>query len=239
MNYFAQFQTEYPVEYDNIDKDDALTSAHRETFKGALSTCDDTESMEQCADKFFQANKQLGPSVVFPRDEELLGRIYSYTAFVRQLMRQASLSETDALNLLASMKALTKEERLDEIKSTFGSVLMSAYLIWAFRNTQNPGNPFDGHRLADLPCGMGLDTSSVGAEERYVAWGISVPDDALVTSPTAFDPGLQYLARWKPGGLTQPGKECSGTYTEGLPEVVVEPVPFERVANDFLEFARI
>lgn len=214
MNYLARFQVEYAVECDNIDKDDALTAQQKQAFKEALSNCDDTESLAGCADKFFRANKQIGPDVVFPRDKELLGRVHSYRAFVHRLMREASLSKEDVDDLLASLKGLAIANRLLEIRNTLGSLLMDAYLIWAFRNTQNPGNPFDGHVLPDLPCRLGLDTSSDDAEERYVAWGLSVPDDASVTKPTAFDPGLEHLVRWKPGGLTQPGKECAETYGE-------------------------
>jgi len=239
MNHLIQFQAEYAAEFDNIDKDTALTAAHKEAFREALSDCDDTESVMECTTRFFRANKQVGSPVVFLRNEEVFGRIYSYTALVRRVMREARLSKEDVDDLLASLKSLGKADRLLEIKHALGPLLMSPYLVWAFRNSENPADPFAGHVIVDLPCRLGLDTSSDDADQRYVAWGLLVPDDILVSTPTAFDPGLENLARWKPGGLTQPGEECAETYAAGLPEVVIQPIPFERVAGDFQEFTRI
>lgn len=236
MDYLDEFETNYAAEFANIESDDALTAEQKSVFKNALTNCDDTESLAQCANKFFHGNKQIGPPVDFSRDQEILGRLNSHTAFVHRIMGELSLSKGDVDELLTSWKSLGVANRLQEIKEIIGRVLMSPFLIWAFRNTETPTKPFEGFVLRDLPCILGLDTS---AEDRYIAWGISVPDGVFVTKPTAFDPGLRYLAKWKPGGVTKPNEECAEMYAEGLPEVVVEPVPFETVAEDFLEIMRI
>ncbi|MGH9890554.1 MAG: hypothetical protein ACREA0_00925 [bacterium] len=143
------------------------------------------------------------------------------------------MNDPDANAWLDFLKTLPKAERLEAVRAEVGRLGMKEHVLWAYRNPDDATDPFTVKGTADglLPCRLGLGMPR-GTE--YVGWGIGPDPGREVRAATAFDPDLERLASWEPGGRTKPDPGCRWRGA-GLPEVVMPPPTFEHVAVDFKE----
>lgn len=227
-----EFKNRYTDEYSKVQRDRALTPEQRRRFGEALNGCKPTVAIEECADKFFRANKLSGPRKR-PKRNTVFGHLQTRMAFVDKLISAWEITDTEANALLDSLKTLPKAERLENVRTLVGRLGMKEYVLWAYRNPDDATDPFTVKGTADglLPCRLGLGMPR-GTE--YVGWGIGPDPGREVRAATAFDPGLERLASWEPGGRTKPDPGCRWPGA-GLPEVVMPPPTFEHVAVDFKE----
>lgn len=234
MTKFDQFLMTYPDHHRKIHNDPELQSSDKATsFDNHLRSCTCRYSLEECANKFFNEHKLLGKTINSTiKKNEIFGRVHNKHAFIFLIQKELKGTGLLVRNWLHDIKSEpTPERRLKRIKLLLDSIPINRNLIWGFRNEITPSTPLEGVVNPSLPCRLGLPPK----EKEYFVFGIDIPSAHEIKQPTAFDPGMEHLARWEPGGKSIPTDACKVDYPEGFPEIVFGPLNFSQIASDFLE----
>lgn len=226
----AEFKHRYGNEYRKIEADPELAAELKGRFNDHIRRCPVGDALGKCADAFFNAHKWKGARIRLDKGESL-GRVQLEVDFVRSMVELSPMSPEDTREFLMGLMSLSPADRLASVRDDLGSLPMCPYLVWGFRNPTAAGDWFKDPPLTKLPCVLGLRSGSSG---RFLAWGIAVSSRKWVHKPTAFDPGMENLESWTPGGRTKPNPECEDEYPDGLPEVVFRPLGFDCVTGDFV-----
>jgi hypothetical protein len=227
MAHFDDFCSAFPLHFERIEADPSLSTAQRDAFRAHFEILPAHTTLREHAEVFFRAHKRLGPEQKLSAGEHL-GRAHRRRDFVGMLMRELGLSEFEVEELIRDWMSLSDSEHLAQVRADIGHLVMSAFLIWAIRNPDSAESPLSGLDLADLPCRLGLEYLPM---EPFLFWEFGIAGRFTAHRPTAFDAGMSYLAKWAVGGKTVPNAECSTKYPEGLPEIVVSPVPFSALTG--------
>lgn len=216
----------FPVQHKHFDDDTNLESADRSRFISHWNGFTPGD-IEDHARKFFHdiTNQQLGPEQSISPGE-MLGHVRSLKALARRLSEipALSLDYPQAERLVRDLTSLDAAGLRSRLRALFrAGETLSCVLMWSFRNPRNTSDAFDGTRIEDLPCRLGLPTFG---REEHVALAHERGGRDYVT-PTAFDAGL--YAEWNPGGVTRPLLACEAAYPDGLPEVVHDSIEFVEI----------
>ena len=241
---YELFKKEFPLAFDKIKSDLAITDEvksvffeYMKMFKGL-----DVDDLANYADDFFKQHKLKGKKVSL-ESNEVLGRVIDKIRLQLLLRNTGKDSIAWLDNLLADNIDLSQEEILQDIRDYLGDIELNRFLLWAYRNEENPSDPFFRIELKMLPCLLGLPSAE--KPSAHYAWGIKLPVEVPVHLPTAFDPGIDYLNNvWEPGGRTKPLTDLCGEQS-GLLEVVipgshtdktlVNKITFEHISIGFKE----
>jgi len=224
---FAVFTATYAAQHAAIEGDPEISDVHRAEFRQHIEACRDASLLYDHAADFCHSRQLSGRAVALSTGERL-GRAHKRLEFVRLIANSLGLSHRDVEDLLQDWLGLGPSDQLTEVHTNIGHLLMSAHIIWAFRNETSAAKPLTGVNIPDLPCALGLQYT---ATTMFLFWEFEPPSGVGPHMSTAFDAGMRYMPGWKPGGKTLPNAECRDRYTEGMPEVVLQPVHFSALTG--------
>ena len=222
------FKEEYPELYEKIDDDEALSDdVKKEFFEYMEKEIPNDSTMEAHADAWMKQHKLVGPNKSLS-EKCYLGRVQEFASTVKKIAHEAKIdikSAEDELDDAMARRSFTpmQEAQLQDIE-------IVRYVMWSCYNPRNFDDPFDNTPPTDLPCRLGLDDA---AGKRHIALRLKNDPPIKAHTPTAFDPGIGYLSRWRPGGITHPNNDCLSRYSSGFPEVVSRPITFGAIVALF------
>ena len=173
-----------PGFWEKLESDKEIKPLLKDKFTAHLQQ-HESGSIKDHVEIFFRGNQQEGSPVTLTSDELLgsvrerdrtIDRIWEVTKIEKKSQVEDMVDDWVSLNPITLKKEIESWPNLDETP-------ICDYLMWSYRNANNPKDPFFKIIIEDLPCRLGLPTFG----KAHYALGHLLPKTKKVTKPTAFD----------------------------------------------------